>query len=61
MLSANPLEKRFQIAGICLILGLLVEAVCPLTVSDLCFGTKIRAGAPSIGLESWAAWQSHSA
>jgi hypothetical protein len=28
MLSANPLEKRIQIAGLFLIAGLLVEAFC---------------------------------
>jgi hypothetical protein len=28
MLSADPMEKRLQIAGIFLITGLLVEAVC---------------------------------
>ena len=28
MLSSNPLEKRLQFAGIFLIAGLLVEALC---------------------------------
>jgi hypothetical protein len=28
MLSADPMEKRLQIAGIFLITGLLVEALC---------------------------------
>jgi len=28
MLSSNPLEKRLQLAGIFLIAGLLVEAIC---------------------------------
>jgi len=28
MLSANTLERRLQIAGIVLVLGLLVEALC---------------------------------
>jgi hypothetical protein len=28
MLSANPLDKRRQLAGVCLALGLVVEALC---------------------------------
>jgi hypothetical protein len=28
MLSANPIEKRLQIAGVFLITGLLVEVLC---------------------------------
>jgi hypothetical protein len=28
MLSANPFERRLQLSGILLILGLFVEAVC---------------------------------
>lgn len=27
-LSANPLERRLQISGVLIILGLLVEAIC---------------------------------
>jgi hypothetical protein len=28
MLSANPIEKRIQIAGLFMIVGLLIEALC---------------------------------
>lgn len=28
MLKANPLERRLQIAGVILILGLIVQALC---------------------------------
>jgi len=28
MLSANPVEKRRQLAGVCIVLGLVVEALC---------------------------------
>ena len=37
MLSANPMEKRIQIAGILLITGLLVEAVCLLWALPITF------------------------
>ena len=37
MLSANAMEKRIQIAGILLITGLLVEAVCLLWALPITF------------------------
>ena len=37
MLSANPMEKRIQIAGIFLIAGLLVEALCLLWALPITF------------------------
>jgi len=37
MLSGNPMEKRIQIAGILLIIGLLVEAVCLLWALPITF------------------------
>lgn len=37
MLSANPLEKRLQIAGVFMILGLLVEALCLIWKGPLAF------------------------
>lgn len=37
MLSANQMEKRIQIAGILLITGLLVEAVCLLWALPITF------------------------
>lgn len=36
-LSANPLERRLQIAGVFLILGLLVEALCLVWKGPLAF------------------------
>ena len=37
MSSANPIEKRLQIAATLIILGLLVEAVCELWARPLAF------------------------
>ena len=37
MLSRNPLERRLQIAGVFLILGLLVEAPCLVWKGPLAF------------------------
>jgi hypothetical protein len=37
MLSTNPLEKRLQIAGVFMILGLLVEALCLVWKGPLAF------------------------
>jgi predicted membrane channel-forming protein YqfA (hemolysin III family) len=37
MLSADPFEKRLQLAGIFLILGLLVEAFCLVWKGPLAF------------------------
>jgi hypothetical protein len=37
MLSANPMEKRLQIAGIFLITGLVVEVLCLLWALPITF------------------------
>jgi len=37
MLSANVLERRLQLAGIVLIVGLLVEALCLIWARPLAF------------------------
>jgi len=37
MLSENPFERRLQIAGVFLILGLLVEALCLVWKGPLAF------------------------
>ena len=37
MLSSNPLERRLQISGIILILGLIVEGVCLLGRGPVAF------------------------
>jgi hypothetical protein len=37
MLSANPLEKRLQFAGILLILGLVIEGFCLLWARPISF------------------------
>lgn len=42
--SADPLEKRLQISGILLILGLLTEAVCLFRARPLSFLTFISVG-----------------
>ena len=44
MLSANPLEKRLQIAGVLLILALLVEALCLVWKGPLAFLTFLGLG-----------------
>jgi hypothetical protein len=44
MASANPLEKRFQIAGTLLIAGLLVEAVCLLWAKPITFVIFVAVG-----------------
>ena len=42
--SANPLERRLQVSGILLILGLLTEAVCLLWARPLSFLAFITIG-----------------
>jgi hypothetical protein len=37
MLSANPLDKRRQLAGVCLALGLVVEALCLIWATPIAF------------------------
>jgi hypothetical protein len=44
MASANPLEKRLQIAGTLLIVGLLIEAVCLLWAKPITFVIFVAAG-----------------
>jgi len=43
-LSANPLERRLQFAGILLILGLLTEAVCLFWARPLSFVVFMTVG-----------------
>jgi hypothetical protein len=42
--SANPLERRLQVSGILLILGLLTEALCLLWARPLSFLAFITIG-----------------
>jgi hypothetical protein len=44
MLSANPIEKRLQLAGILLILGLLVEGGCLLWARPISFVIFVALG-----------------
>jgi hypothetical protein len=37
MLSANPVEKRRQLAGICIVLGLVIEALCLIWSTPIAF------------------------
>jgi hypothetical protein len=37
MLSANPVEKRRQFAGICIALGLVIEALCLIWSTPIAF------------------------
>jgi hypothetical protein len=37
MLSSNQLEKRLQVAGLCLILGLVIEALCLFSAKPIAF------------------------
>jgi hypothetical protein len=50
MLSANPLERRLQLSGILLILGLLVEALCLLWTRPLAFVLFLSVGGLLVGL-----------
>jgi len=43
-LSANPLERRLQLSGILLILGLLIEAVCLFRARPLSFLAFLSVG-----------------
>ena len=43
-LSADPLERRLQLAGIFLILGLLTEAICFVRAQPLSFLAFITIG-----------------
>ena len=44
MLSANSLEKRLQIAGMLLIIGLLVEGGCLLSAKPIAFVIFVALG-----------------
>ena len=44
MSSASPMEKRLQIAGIFLIIGLLIEAACLLWVRPISFVIFVTIG-----------------
>jgi hypothetical protein len=44
MLSKNPIEKRLQLAGILLILGLLVEGGCLLWARPISFVIFVALG-----------------
>jgi hypothetical protein len=37
MLSANPVEKRRQLAGVCIVLGLVIEALCLIWSTPIAF------------------------
>lgn len=44
MRSANPLEKRLQIAGTFLLAGLLIEALCLLSARPITFVILVTVG-----------------
>jgi hypothetical protein len=44
MLSANPLDKRRQLAGVCIVLGLLVEALCLIWATPIAFVIFVALG-----------------
>jgi predicted membrane channel-forming protein YqfA (hemolysin III family) len=44
MLSANPLDKRRQLAGVCLALGLVVEALCLISATPIAFVIFVALG-----------------
>jgi hypothetical protein len=44
MLSTNPLEKRRQFAGICLAVGLVIEALCLLWATPIAFVLFVAIG-----------------
>ena len=50
MLSANPMERRLQLSGILLILGLLVEALCLLWTQPIAFVLFLGLGGLLLGL-----------
>ena len=49
MLSANPMERRLQLSGILLILGLLVEALCLFWTRPLAFVLFLGVGGFLLG------------
>jgi hypothetical protein len=52
MLSTNRLEKRLQIAGILVIVGLLVEASCLFWARPLAFVLFVFVGVTLLGVGS---------
>jgi hypothetical protein len=44
MLSANPVEKRRQVAGICIVLGLVIEALCLIWSTPIAFVIFVAIG-----------------
>jgi hypothetical protein len=44
MPSANPLERRLQISGTLLIIGLLIEALCLLAAKPIAFVIFVAVG-----------------
>jgi hypothetical protein len=44
MLSANPVEKRRQVAGICIVLGLMIEALCLIWSTPIAFVIFVAIG-----------------
>ena len=50
MANANPLEKRLQIAGTMLILGLFIEALCLLWKAPIAFVIFVAIGGLLLGV-----------
>jgi len=50
MLSANPMERRLQLSGILVILGLFVEALCLLWTRPIAFVLFLGVGGLLLGL-----------
>ena len=44
MPSANPVEKRRQVAGICIVLGLMIEALCLIWSTPIAFVIFVAIG-----------------
>ena len=44
MLSANQLEKRLQVAGILIVLGLVIEALCLIWATPIAFVIFVAIG-----------------
>jgi hypothetical protein len=44
MLNANPVEKRRQVAGICIVLGLVIEALCLIWSTPIAFVLFVTIG-----------------
>jgi len=44
MLSTNPLEKRRQFAGVCLVVGLMIEALCLIWSTPIAFVLFVAIG-----------------